>query len=801
MASRQTYYAESLGEDTTTSATYGDKATVTFTPDASSDYYIFWSCLVIGDSTSEDAYTRLYNSTDAVVLAEQNQEHRTTGGTPYRASHGIAKYTSGGSPASTSFKIQYRSEVGGTSTRIKEARVLVVKAHADDEYAEYLSAETTTSNSYVDTSCALTFTPATTGDYLIFSSADLKSSSSGDNYFLKLVDPASAAIGEMSCVNRDATNFNPWATMVRQNLTNSSKTFKLQWHRTAAGTLTLQNQRILALRLDTFDNEYYAEDRTRATTTNTSYVTDVTLTQTPQPVEHVIFAGALVDNSTTSVSTIYQFYEDSTGTGEFNHRANTGETSAGQRSLFVAYRKTLPAQSISWTYQHKVVSGATSGIDEDAIAVLQTARNNTGAVAATEEEDTAAISATVSSGTINNTLAQTEADDTSSAAAQVKITTSLASTEEDDSSAIAAKVAITTSIAATEEDDSTSISSQVKISASVAATEDEDTSAISAQVKISSSVAQTEEDDTCAAAASYTDRLSAAITEDDDTAVGAAAVLITASVAANENDDTAAASAAVEIISTLASTEEDDTSAINVSGTITASTTVAATEEDDAATIAAAVKISSSAAVTEDDDTCAATGSAKLTATVNATESDDSVVSSAFVRVTGSISATEDDDAAAISAAAKITTSAAATESDDSSAATTLVRVSATSTNTEDDDAVAATTTVLIAANCNATEEDDTSAAAMAVRLTASVSTTESDDSSACSVQVRVSLAATITEEDDSGAATVTQITSFTPAPWRTYEYPVGGRTHAVKAQKRIYTTPVGNRLYYRNGG
>jgi hypothetical protein len=401
VAARSTEYNESLGEDSTTSATYQDKVAVTFTPDASSDYYLFWSCLIIGGSTSEDVFTRLYNSTDAVVLAEQNQEHRTTGGTPYRTAHGIAKFTSSGSPGSTTFKIQYASEVGGTSSFIKQARLLIVKAHADDEYAEYLTAETTTSNSYVDTSCALTFTPATTGDYLIFSSADLKSSSSGDNYFLKLLDPAGAAIGEMSCVNRDGTNFNPWTTMVRQNLTNSSKTFKLQWHRTAAGTLTLQNQRILALRLDTFDNEYYAEDRTRATTTSTSYVTDVTLTATPEAKEHIVFNSALVDNSTTSVSTVYQFYEDSTGTGEFNHRVNTGETSSGQRALFVAYRKTLPAQSISWTRQHLVITGATSGIDEDAISVIQTEASGGGTdatgtctgVAATGSPGTATASA------------------------------------------------------------------------------------------------------------------------------------------------------------------------------------------------------------------------------------------------------------------------------------------------------------------------------------------------------------------------------------------------------------------------
>jgi len=75
---RQAYYAESTGESTTTSSTYQDKATLTFTPDANKDYILFWSCDCFEVSTTVSVFTRLYNSTDAVVLSEQNQENRTT---------------------------------------------------------------------------------------------------------------------------------------------------------------------------------------------------------------------------------------------------------------------------------------------------------------------------------------------------------------------------------------------------------------------------------------------------------------------------------------------------------------------------------------------------------------------------------------------------------------------------------------------------------------------------------------------------------------------------------------------------
>lgn len=374
--SRQVYYAESLGEDTTTSGTYQDKTTLTFTPDANQDYIIFWSADVIALSTADDVFTRLYNSTDAVVLSEQNQENRTTGNTPYRMAHGFAKYSAGASPASTSFKIQYYSENSSITSKIRNARILAVRVESDDEYAESLSDQTVTSNTYVD-GATLTFTPPSQGDYLVFAACDWNHGSTADIAYIHLLNPSSTSIGEMRHINRDAANYNPYTTMVKENLTASSKTYKIQIHRTSTNTITVRNQRLFAMRLDTFANTYYAEDRTRATTTSTTYQDDNSLTQTTNAADHLIFNVAGGDGSSNGTSNYLQFLEDgSTMCGPASTRVNVTGTYSNYYTSFIAYKATLTNASHTWKRQFKTDLPATAGIDEDATAVLEYTTGN-----------------------------------------------------------------------------------------------------------------------------------------------------------------------------------------------------------------------------------------------------------------------------------------------------------------------------------------------------------------------------------------------------------------------------------------
>ena len=528
MASRQTYYAESLAESTTTSSTYQDKVSLTFTPDANTDYILFWSAGVIEVSTTVSVFSRLYNSTDAVVLSEQNQENRTTSGSPYRITGGMAKFSAGASPVSTTFKIQFHDSDGASTAKIKNARILAVRVDALDAYAESLSDQTSTSNTYED-GASLTFTPGSTGDYLIFATCDFNHGSTGDEMFIKLLDPdGSTSYCELQHVNRDAANYNPYFAMVKKNLTASSKTFKLQVHRTSANTITLKNQRLYAMRLDAgFANAYYAEDRTRATTTSTTFQDDNSLTQSTNAADHLIFNCAGLDGTLNSESQQCQFLEDgNVMSGPFEARVNTSATYSYYYPLFIAYKETLTAASHTWKRQFKTVTGtATAGINEDATAVLEiSAGGITASLSQTEENDSAAISAKIK---ITDSVAITEENDSSSASSAVKDNSTVNASEENDGCSSSSAVLVNSTVAQTEEDDSQAATVQLIVTGTVNASEDDDGCSSSAQVKITNSAAITEESDSSAISAQVRVTGGSTPTESDDTASGAAQVQIT----------------------------------------------------------------------------------------------------------------------------------------------------------------------------------------------------------------------------------------------------------------------------------
>jgi hypothetical protein len=370
MATRQTHYAEALARTTTTNISYQDKTTLTFTPDASSDYWFLWSCILDQSSVTSDAKVRLQDTTGGTTLCEYNCESKDL--TDIRSFFGLAKHTSGGSPASNTWKTQFCSESG--TTGIAQSTLLALKAATGDQYAESNVESTTTSSTY-STKATLNFTPASQGDYLIIATAEVACDSLSDDIGVRLAHSATN-YGDAQIRTADTSSYVPWGTMVKLNLTASSKTFTIDFNSTNNSDIArIRNARILAIRLDTLDNAYYAEARTRATTTNTTYVDAATLTQTPQALEHVIFGCGLLDGSSTTVSGGCQLIQDSTSLGEMFVEANSN----GSEFPYMAfYRQTLSAVSTSWKTQYKAESSSnTAGFQESAIAVLQTAATPT----------------------------------------------------------------------------------------------------------------------------------------------------------------------------------------------------------------------------------------------------------------------------------------------------------------------------------------------------------------------------------------------------------------------------------------
>lgn len=367
MSARQFYYAESTGESTTTTTgTYQDKTTLTFTPDASSTYFVIATWLIYSASTNSArrAFSKFRNDTAGTDFNLLKQQQTRANGQRVGASIAIEAF--GGSPASQDYKIQYVAESAQGTAKIQQARVIALKKAATDESAESNTRDTTTSTSYQDKT-VLTFTPASTGDYIVIAVADIDYASNSTNAVTVALDvdgteyTAADHFGDTGV----GANLWPWASLAKVNLSNASHTIKIKY-KAGGGSITagIANAKIVALRADTLENNYFAEQRTRQTTTNASYQDELTLTQTPQAVNHLMFVAGMKDNTQANA----QGLEGATSFGE----VTDGQVTGGEENmLFHMWSESLAASSTTWKIQLKSNGVATAGIDEMAISVIQ----------------------------------------------------------------------------------------------------------------------------------------------------------------------------------------------------------------------------------------------------------------------------------------------------------------------------------------------------------------------------------------------------------------------------------------------
>jgi len=364
---RQAYYEEAATQSTTTQTSYQDKVTLTFTPDDSSTYMILGTWLLQGSSTSYQAKAKLTRTTGtAKDFGEQIYQPKDN--TDYISGACLGIDTFGTSPGSQTYKIQFCSNNAGGTARIKEARIIAIKLVSADQYAQSESRSTTTSTSYQDKT-TLTFTPESQGDYIIIATAILDGSSASYDFKCQLlVGAATYSITNIETVG--AANRYSWGSFVRLNLSASSQTIKIQYCSESGATAGIANARIVVLRADQFENNYYAESNTRSTTTSTSYQDKTTLTQTPQAQDHLVIGCAGADGSSGSYSTYAQLIEGGAGYGEM--LIETKDTSNRHYPYFMMYKKTLSATSTTWKIQYKSENtGATAGIQDARIIVIQ----------------------------------------------------------------------------------------------------------------------------------------------------------------------------------------------------------------------------------------------------------------------------------------------------------------------------------------------------------------------------------------------------------------------------------------------
>lgn len=366
-SARQNYYAESTGESSAALTSYQDKTTLTFTPDANSSYVIIASWLMQESSTSGSVYGKLTRTTGT---AKDFNEliYLPKDATDYMAGGCVGVDSYGASPASQTYKIQYKSSSTFYTARIKEAKIIAIKLTSQDNSAVAESRTTTTGTGYSDKT-TLTFTPESVGDYILLASATGDGASTSYD-FRERIDVDGTQYSTTNIEPAATANCYPWTTIKRVNLSASSHTIKIQYStENATAAAGIAHARVVALRADRFSNNYYAESEGRSTTTSTSYQTKTTLTQTPQAADHLILGEQGLDGSDTGYSTYGQLLKGATSYGEMLVEPKDATNRVYQ--YFAIKKETLTNTSTSWYLQYKSENNsATAGTSDARIAVI-----------------------------------------------------------------------------------------------------------------------------------------------------------------------------------------------------------------------------------------------------------------------------------------------------------------------------------------------------------------------------------------------------------------------------------------------
>jgi hypothetical protein len=364
MATRQAFYQESLAESSTTNQNWVDKCVCTFTPDSNSTYWILasWSHTSDATASQDRSQTRLYSVESAVAFnLGEMRPHELTTPQDYTNAFALGKLTFGASPAPQNVKIQYTC-YGSVTTRIRDARILVLEADAADQMAEATGWSSSSSQTY-QTKATLTFTPGSSGDYLIIAAAQIASDANADAVYFQLNYVTGASVyGDRIWYCVDGWDNHPFAAMAKLTLASSAQTFRAEYKTGTASVLAwVGDARILALRLDKFDNAYFAS--------NYAVQAMLTLTQTPQAVDHAIIAIGAYNPVSTTVSGYAQALQGATSLSEV---VKESQNTAGYQYMGIVSKQALAATSTSWKWQIKAeTAGTTVNADELAIAVLQ----------------------------------------------------------------------------------------------------------------------------------------------------------------------------------------------------------------------------------------------------------------------------------------------------------------------------------------------------------------------------------------------------------------------------------------------
>ena len=330
-------YQESLEESPTTSTTYQNKVTISFTPQVTADFIIIAAAEVQGSSTSYQAKARL--TVDSTTY--QELAYRVKDPTDWYPFNGLKRLTLNGG-TNYLIELQFCTNNAGGTARIRNARLLIISLQS--EYAESEELSTTSNTSWED-KATLTFTPPSDGDYLIIATANYQGSRTNRDVYVRLIQDGTTVHADTSGRPGSGTtaNYYNFGVMRKLTLDASQHDFKIQYCSSGTpGVAGITYVHIVAIRLDQFGSNYYAEDETESSPAPSTFTDKVVNTYTADDGDYLMLGSISYRSSSTSRSVGIDFQTEDTSRQQLlvEHRnANDYE------SAFFMTKQTLSAGS------------------------------------------------------------------------------------------------------------------------------------------------------------------------------------------------------------------------------------------------------------------------------------------------------------------------------------------------------------------------------------------------------------------------------------------------------------------------
>ena len=287
-------------EQTTSNAAWTDvpDATVSFTPDASSEEWLVFVTADIKSSSTLEDQARFRYVVNGVPAGETGVQQGTIivfPIDPYNVYFHFSRITGVSSQQNVTFQFQ---GVSGMTAYAKNVNILCIRL--DRAGLQYVETKGDTLINGTDTLATLQFTPPAQGEYIVAYSAlvsDLPVETGAETWldydFGNGTYPDPWVQPNTWTIETNRRQFEPHGLFMRANLTAAEHTFRAMAQlRTTGDTSTARDVRIAAFRTDAFDPLEYSENPSVAGTTQANVVRSaVNVTDPGQPRDFLILAG------------------------------------------------------------------------------------------------------------------------------------------------------------------------------------------------------------------------------------------------------------------------------------------------------------------------------------------------------------------------------------------------------------------------------------------------------------------------------------------------------------------------------